>query len=271
MSPAARALVVAAAVASAGCWRIGEPTSEAAAVAWAAYPDTVVTGETFSFEFGGPVSRNSCARLDTAAVTVAESTVVVEARRAVFDTWCADDRVSYYQAGPLRLPEPGRYAVRSATGRDLGVVTAVDSGEFSRMRTVGWGTLRRGGGGCVFFGPGWANNQRPFHLAEIPDRLREEAGTDRVVWVSGRLYGWTLCGAYGSRPRIVVDSARVTEHVARSYYYARPAGSGGPEAGGSPGDSAGRARPPPRPDGAGPGDRPRDPASGGPVVEEGRP
>lgn len=193
-------------------------------MAWAAYPDTVVAGETFSFEFAGPVAGNSCARLDTAGVTVLDSTVRVEARRAVFDTWCPDERVSYYRAGPLRLPAPGRYAVRSAGGRDLGTITALDSGEFSGMKAVGWGTLQQGGGGCVFFGPGWANRQRPFALAEAPERLEEEVGTDRIVWVRGRLYGWTQCGAYGSRPRIVVDSARVTGRAAESYYYARPAG-----------------------------------------------
>lgn len=231
---------------SAGCWRIGEPRPEAAEVAWAAYPDTVVAGETFSFEFAGPVSRNSCARLDTATVTVEDSAVVVDARRGVFDTWCPDERVSYYRAGPLRLPGPGRYAVRSAGGRDLGAITALDSGEFSAMTAVGWGTLRQGGGGCVFFGPGWANAQRPFDLAEMPDRLREEVGADRVVWVRGRLYGWTQCGAYGSRPRIVVDSARVTGRAAETYYYGRPAGGGA-----SAGDSAAARSRPERPaDGA---------------------
>jgi len=147
---------------------------------------------------------------------------------------CPDDRVSFYRAGALSIPAAGRYAVRSASGRDLGAITARDSGEFSAMKAVGWGTLRQGGGGCVFFGPGWANNQRPFHAAGIPDRALETVDTDRVVWLRGRLYGWTLCGAFGSRPRIIVDSMRVTEHRAESYYYSRPAGSG---AGGR--DSAG--------------------------------
>lgn len=226
--PRAAVLLAAAVAASSACWRIGEPTPDDAVVAWAAYPDTVVAGRTFSFEFAGPVSRNSCARLDTATVAVEDSAVVVNARRGVFDAMCPDDRVSYYRAGALRLPEPGRYPVRSATGRDLGAITAVDSGDFSGMKTVGWGTLRQGGGGCVFFGPGWANNQRPFHLQGLSEEAREAVGTDRVVWVRGRLYGWTLCGAYGSRPRIIVDSLRVTEHRAETYYYPRPAGSGEP-------------------------------------------
>jgi len=224
------ATVAAAVAASAACWRVGEPTPDEAEVAWAAYPDTVVAGETFSFEFGGPVSRNSCARLDTATVTLEDSAVVAGARRSIFDTMCPGDRVSFYRAGALSVPEPGRYAVRSATGRDLGAITAVDSGAFSSMKTVGWGTLRQGGGGCVFFGPGWANNQRPFALDGIPDRARGAIDEDRVVWVRGRLYGWTLCGAFGSRPRIIVDTMRVTEHLAETYYYARPAGGDGTDA-----------------------------------------
>ena len=219
-------LLAAAVAASAACWRVGEPTPDDAEVAWAAYPDTVVAGETFSFEFAGPVSRNSCARLDTATVSLEDSAVVVEARRQVFDTMCPDDRVSFYRAGALSLPAPGRYTVRSASGRDLGAITALDSGEFSSMKVVGWGTLQRGGGGCVFFGPGWANNQRPFALEGVPEEAREVIARDRIVWLRGRLYGWTLCGAFGSRPRIVVDSMRVTEHRAETYYYDRPAGSG---------------------------------------------
>lgn len=234
--PAALLLAVALAV-SAACWRVGEPTPGDAQVAWAAYPDTVVAGETFSFEFAGPVSRNSCARLDTATVSVEDSAVVVDARREVFDTMCPDDRVSYYRAGALRLPAPGRYPVRSAAGRDLGAITALDSGTFASMKVVGWGTLQHGGGGCVFFGPGWANNQRPFHVEGIPDGAREVIGRDRVVWLRGRLYGWTLCGAYGSRPRIMVDSMRVTEQLAETYYYDRPAGTGSDAA-----DTAGDGR-----------------------------
>lgn len=225
-TPPAVLLLSAAVVASAACWRVGEPTPDDAVVAWAAYPDTVVAGETFSFEFAGPVSRNSCARLDTATVSVVDSTVVVEARREVFDTMCPDDRVSFYRAGALSVPEPGRYLVRSASGRDLGAITALDSGEFSSMKVVGRGTLQQGGGGCVFFGPGWASNQRPFALEGIPDRAREVVGRDRIVWLRGRLYGWTLCGAFGSRSRITVDSMRVTEHRGETYYYDRPAGSG---------------------------------------------
>ncbi|MFB6240494.1 MAG: hypothetical protein ABEJ46_02845 [Gemmatimonadota bacterium] len=224
--PPTAALLLAAALATAACWRVGEPTPDDAEVAWAAYPDTVVVGRTFSFEFAGPVSRNSCARLDTATVTLEDSAVVVDARRQVFDTMCPDDRVSYYRAGALELPAAGRWRVRTASGRDLGAITALDSGDFSTMKAVGWGTLRQGGGGCVFFGPGWANNQRPFHASGLSDRALQAVGADRIVWMRGRLYGWTQCGAYGSRPRIIVDSVRVTDRPARTYYYERPAGSG---------------------------------------------
>ncbi len=221
-------LLAAAVAASSACWRVGEPTPDDAVVAWAAYPDTVVAGETFSFEFAGPVSRNSCARLDTATVSLEDSAVVVGARRGVFDTMCPGDRVSFYRAGALSVPEPGRYVVRSASGRDLGAITALDSGDFAAMKVVGWGTLQQGGGGCAFFGPGWANNQRPFALEGISDEARQVIGRDRVVWLRGRLYGWTLCGAFGSRPRINVDSIRVTEHRGETYYYERPAGSDEP-------------------------------------------
>lgn len=219
---AALALLAACVLASTACWRIGEPTPDDADVAWAAYPDTVVAGETFSFEFGGPVSPNSCARLDTATVDLEDGEVVVGARRGVFDTMCPDDRVSFYRAGALSLPEPGRYPVRTATGRDLGAITALGSGEFSVMKAVGWGTLRQGDGGCVFFGPGWATSQRPFDMVGLPERALETVGTDRVIWMRGRLRGWSMCGAFGSRSRIVVDSIRVTEHLAESYYYPQP-------------------------------------------------
>lgn len=218
----ALALLAVCVLASSACWRIGEPTPDDADVAWAAYPDTVVAGETFSFEFGGAVSPNTCARLDTATVDLEDGEVVVGARRSVFDTMCPDDRVSFYRAGALSLPEPGHYPVRSATGRDLGAITALDSGEFSVMKAVGWGTLRQGDGGCVFFGPGWATNQRPFDMVGLPDRALETVDTDRVIWTRGRIRGWSMCGAFGSRSRVVVDSIRVTEHLAESYYYPRP-------------------------------------------------
>lgn len=216
--PPLTALVAAAAVVGTACWRVGEPTPDDARVTWTAYPETVRVGETFSFEAAGPVSRNSCARLDTVVVSVTDTALRVSARRSLFDTMCPDDRVSFYHARPLSMPAAGRYPVITAEGKRLGALIAVDSGDFSLMRTVGEGTVRTGGG-CLFFGPGWANNQRPFALEGAPESLRSAADTDRVVWVRGTLYGFSLCGNYGSRPRILVDSARVTPHRAPDYYY----------------------------------------------------
>jgi hypothetical protein len=85
------------------------------------------------------------------------------------------------------------------------------------MRAVGAGTLRRAGG-CLLFGPGWAYNQRPFALRGAPQEIAELDDPDRVVFVDGRLAGYALCGAYGSRPAIAVGRAEVTEDVADDYY-----------------------------------------------------
>ncbi len=205
------------AISCAGCWRIGEPTESPAVVTWAAYPDTVVVGEMFSFEFAGPVSPNSCGRLDTATVVVTDSSVVVSAVRSVYDTSCSRARVSFYEAFPLRIERAGTYAVHSGGGRRLGKLVAVDSGGFSRMRAVGVGTLRRAGG-CLLFGPGWAYNQRPFALRDAPQEIDELDDSDRVVFVDGRLAGYTLCGSFGSRPAIAVERAAVTEDEADDYY-----------------------------------------------------
>jgi len=205
------------AILCAGCWRIGEPTESPAVVTWAAYPDTVVVGEMFSFEFAGPVSPNSCGRLDTATVAVTDSSVVVSAVRSVYDTSCARARVSFYEAFPLRIERAGTYAVHSGGGRRLGELVAVDSGGFSRMRAVGVGRLRRAGG-CLLFGPGWAYNQRPFALRDAPREFDELDDPERVVFVDGRLAGYTLCGSFGSRPAIAVERAAVTEDEADDYY-----------------------------------------------------
>lgn len=210
--------VAAAAFGLAGCWRIGEPTPDDAAVTWAAYPETVRVGRVFSLEYAGPVSRNSCGRLDTSRVTVSDTAVLLSARRSLYDTSCPGDRVSFYEARPTTVESPGRYPVRTAGGRRLGTLVAVETGPFSGMVTVGEGTVREGGG-CLFFGPGWASNQRPFALEGAPERLRRVAGTDTVVWIRGDLLGFTLCQAFGSRPRILVDSARVTGREASTYYY----------------------------------------------------
>lgn len=209
-------LVLVAAIAS-GCWRIGEPTPDAAIVSWAAYPDTVVVGENFSLEFAGPVSPTTCARLDTAVVTLREAEIILSAERSVFDATCPHERVSFYHARPFTLERAGRYRVVTRDGLDLGTITAVDSGAFSPMIAVGEGTVRSVGG-CWLFGPGWAANQRPFALRDAPDEIAAEAGTDRIVFVRGSFAGFTLCGRWGSRPSIRVEEARVTERRGSDYY-----------------------------------------------------
>lgn len=205
------------ALSCAGCWRIGEPTQSPALVTWAAYPDTVVVGEIFSFEFAGPVSPNSCGRLDTAMVAVTDSSIVVSAIRSVYDTSCSRSRVSFYEASPLRIDRAGTYAVVSSGGRRLGELVAIDSGGFSRMRAIGVGTLRQAGG-CQLFGPGWAYNQRPFALRNAPPEIAELDDSDRIVFVEGSLVGYTLCGSFGSRPAIEVERAEVTEAGSDDYY-----------------------------------------------------
>lgn len=216
------ALALAAGAAAVGCLDVGEPTPAPARVAWAAYPDTVVVGETFSFELAGPVSLNSCGRLDTARVAVGDSAIGLSAERSLFlEAMCSDERISFYQVRPLAVERPGRYPVRSADGRDLGTLVALDSGGFSPVRTRGWGTLREGGG-CLFFGPGWAANQRPFALRGAPEDLRRTAGTDTLVWVRGTLVGFSLCGGFGSRPAIRVEAGRVTDSTGRDWYPGDP-------------------------------------------------
>lgn len=212
------AALVACLAGASGCLEIGEPTPGPARVAWAAYPDTVVMGEVFSFELAGPVSRNSCGRLDTARVVVGDSEIRLSAERSVFlDAMCSDDRISFYEVRPLALERAGTYRVVTEDGRSLGSLAVVDSGAFSPMETRGWGTLHAGGG-CLFFGPGWTGNQRPFALRDAPEELRRLAGTDTLVRVEGTLTGFALCGGFGSRPAIRVESARVTDSVAASWY-----------------------------------------------------
>lgn len=212
----ALALVLLAASTASGCWRLGEPTESPAEVTWVAFPDTVLAGQVFSFEFAGPVSRDACARLDTARVTITDSTVEISGTRSRYETLCSGDRVSFYEAGPMRIEAPGNYRV-VASGTDFGALTVVEEGEFSPLRARGWGTLRRAGG-CIFLGPGWVGNQRPFSLQGETGPLERVVGTDTLVWVSGRLSGFSLCGPYGSRPRIVVDSAVVTDRTGEDYY-----------------------------------------------------
>ena len=204
------------ALVSAACWRIGEPTESAAVIAWAAFPDTVVVGQPFSFEFAGPVSPNACGRLDTAIVRLDGSHIRLSGRRSVYDTMCSDSPVAFYEARPLRIEEAGRFRV-SADGLALGEIVAVDSGRFSPMRARGEGTVAEGGG-CLLFGPGWVGNQRPFVLRNAPDEVRSEADTGRRVHVVGTLAGFGLCGAFGSRPVISVDTAWVTDRKIEDYY-----------------------------------------------------
>lgn len=222
---AAAVLALAAVAASAACLDPGEPTAADARVAWVAYPETVRTGETFSFEFAGPISHGSCGRLDTARVAVTDAAIEVEARRSLYlEAMCSDDRRSFYQVRALRIDRPGRYEIRSG-GRSLGALVASDSGRFSAMTARGLGTLRSGGG-CVLLGPGWASNQRPLALRDPPERVRRLADTDTLVHVEGRLIGFSLCGGFGSRPAVRVDSARATGRTAADWYPEGVTGAG---------------------------------------------
>lgn len=205
-----------AALALAGC-RIGDPTPGDALVTWAAFPDTVLAGQPFSFEFAGPVSPDACGRLDSATVTVRDTVLELAARRSVFDTFCPRERVSFYEARAMAIGQSGRYTVRTVEGLELGTLTVVEEGRFSPVRAAGLGTVRTAGG-CFLFGPGWVGNQRPFALRELPPEVAAHAGTDRVLWVGGRLAGFTVCGAFGSRPTIRVDSARVTDRFGADWY-----------------------------------------------------
>ncbi len=208
---------IATVMAVAGCWRTGEPTPSAALVTWAAYPESVRSGQVFSFEFAGPIAHTACGRLDTALLVLGDSAIWLSARRSTFRAVCANQRVSFYEARPIQIERSGAYPVRTAEGRRLGAVIVTDSGPFSVMRAIGEGTVRSVGG-CYLFGPGWAANQRPFALRDTPSAVRAEAGTDHVVHVEGRLIGFTLCGWYGSRPTIRVDTAWVTEREGSDYY-----------------------------------------------------
>jgi hypothetical protein len=213
----ARPISLILALLSAACWRIGEPTESAAVIAWAAFPDTVVVGQPFSFEFAGPVSPDACGRLDTAIVRFDGPNIRLSGKRSVYDTMCSDSPVAFYVARPLQIEGRGRYRV-SADGLALGEIVAVDSGRFSPMRARGEGTVAEAGG-CLLFGPGWVGNQRPFVLRGAPDEVRSEVDTGRRVHVAGTLAGFGLCGAFGSRPVIAVDTAWVTDRRIEDYYH----------------------------------------------------
>lgn len=206
-----------AAAATQACWRTGEPTASDAIVTWAAYPESVRVGDTFLFEFAGPITPTACGRLDTATVTVEPGAIALAARRSTFSAVCANQRISFYEARPLAIETAGAYPVRTSDGRELGTLVATDSGPFSGILTVGEGTVREAAG-CVFFGPGWIGGQRIFALSGAPAAVREVAGSDRVVHVEGTLRGFSFCGNWGSRPRIRVDTAWVTDRQAGDWY-----------------------------------------------------
>lgn len=212
----ARSISLFLAILSTACWRIGEPTESAAVISWAAFPDTVVVGQPFSFEFAGPVSPDACGRLDTAIVHMEGSAIRLSGRRSVYDTMCANSPVAFYEARPLQIEGAGRYRV-SAGGLEFGEIVAVDSGRFSPMKARGEGTVAEAGG-CLLFGPGWVGNQRPFALRGAPAEIRSEVDTGRRVHVVGVLAGFSLCGAFGSRPMIAVDTAWVTDRQIEDYY-----------------------------------------------------
>lgn len=187
-------------------------------MAWAAFPDTVVAGETFPFEFAGPITPDACGRLDTAVVAVTDTSVELSARRTTFETMCAETPIAFYEVRALALPA-GRYVVR-AGAVELGGIVALAEGAFSAMRAAGSGTVERAGG-CILFGPGQLGNQRPFALVGPPGQLEAldgALGTRRLVDVRGTLSGFTLCGSFGSRPAIRVSEARALERSADDYY-----------------------------------------------------
>ncbi len=220
MRPPSRAAVAAGiglALGAAGCWRTGEGTPGNALVSWAAYPESVRVGETFSFEFAGPVSPNGCGRLDTAYLAVGDSAITLSARRSTFRAVCAPQRVSFYEARPLAIDRPGEYRVVTDDGRELGALVATEGGPFSQMRAIGLGTVREVSG-CRLFGPGWVGNQRVFALLRAPPEIEAQIDTDRVVFVQGTLVGFASCGSFGSRPSIRVDTAWVTELEGGDYY-----------------------------------------------------
>lgn len=202
-----------------GCWRLGEPTSGEAVVSWAAFPDTVTAGAPFAFEFAGPITPNSCGRLDTAIAIVTDTSIELRGRRTTFDTSCSRLPISFYEVRSLELPA-GAYTVRTATG-ELGRIVSLEGGPFSSMQAAGTGTVRDVGA-CTLFGPGQlGGNQRPFALigrAVANAELQPAFEGRRLVYVRGTLSGFTLCGSFGSRPAIRVSEIRVLERTVNDYY-----------------------------------------------------
>jgi hypothetical protein len=141
--------------------------------------------------------------------------VFLNARRVTYDTSCPRTPVSFYQARPMQLDQ-GTYAVVGER-QIFGQIVALDSGSFSRMRVSGEGTVRTSGG-CTLFGPGRLGNQRPFALVGNTDEITEALGADRIVWIRGKLSGFSLCGSFGSRPAIRVEEATIRDGSSEDYY-----------------------------------------------------
>ena len=106
--------------------------------------------------------------------------------------------------------------LREPAGVDLGTLVATDTGSFSTVYTWGEGTVREAAN-CWLFGPGWIGSQRVFALAGLSDEI-QEVGTDAIIYVRGRLRGFASCGNWGSRPRIRVDTAWVTDRRVADLY-----------------------------------------------------
>ncbi len=166
-------------------------------------------------EFAGPITPNACGRLDTATVSVTDTSVILAARRVTYDAACSKTPISFYEARPLRLAA-GSYVVRGAQ-RTFGRIVAVDSGSFSLMRVSGEGTVRARGG-CTLFGPGRLGNQRPFALIGHARDVAAALDIDRVVWIRGTLSGFSMCGSFGSRPSIRVAELMIRDGSSEDYY-----------------------------------------------------
>jgi hypothetical protein len=50
------------------------------------------------------------------------------------------------------------------------------------------------------------------------DEITEALGADRVVWIRGKLSGFSLCGSFGSRPAIRVEEATIRDGSSEDYY-----------------------------------------------------
>ena len=193
-----------------------EPTSDAALVTFAAFPDTVTAGQQFTMEFAGPIAPNTCGTLDSAYAEVSDSTIVLAGVRNLFRARCADQRVSFYEVNLITIDSPGVREVVNAAGRSFGTLMVADSGSQTDFIGRGGGTVREAGP-CLVFGPGWVGTQRIFSLQNAPDPVRN-ASEDQIVNLRGRFRGFDRCGQWGSRPVIQVDTAWVSDATTHDYY-----------------------------------------------------